>query len=96
MAKGIGADTTHSSVVENNTTHQPSDDSLSQPTRVEKGDSGDTETTDGDVRKITGFRWFLLCAALYLSALMYGLDTTIAADVQGAVIQRFHEVDKLA
>jgi MFS family permease len=27
---------------------------------------------------------------------MYGLDTTIAADVQGAVIQRFHEVDQLA
>ncbi|KAJ5302682.1 hypothetical protein N7476_009481 [Penicillium atrosanguineum] len=27
---------------------------------------------------------------------MYGLDTTIAADVQGAVIHRFHEVDQLA
>lgn len=91
MTKGVGADTTHSS-----TAHQSSDDGLSQPTPGEKCDSGDTETTDGDVRKITGFRWFLICAALYLSALMYGLDTTIAADVQGAVIQSFHEVDKLA
>lgn len=56
----------------------------------------DASANDDDVRKITGFRWFLICAALYLSALMYGLDTTIAADVQGAVIETFGEVSKLA
>ena len=93
MGKAIG-DATHSPTVENNTSSQSSGD-LPQPTGVEKGDSGDTETDD-DVRQITGFCWFLICAALYLSALMYGLDTTIAADMQGAVIQRFHKVDKLA
>ncbi|RDW78579.1 uncharacterized protein DSM5745_05431 [Aspergillus mulundensis] len=47
-------------------------------------------------RKVTGFRWFLVCAALYLSALMYGLDTTIAADVQGAATETFGEVSQLA
>ncbi|PWY81738.1 MFS general substrate transporter [Aspergillus sclerotioniger CBS 115572] len=52
-------------------------------------------TTD-DVRTITGFRWFLICAALYLSALIYGLDTTIAADVQGAVIGTFSDVSQMA
>ena len=93
MGKAIG-DATHSPTVENNTSSQSSGD-LPQPTGVEKGDSGDTETDD-DVRQITGFCWFLICAALYLSALMYGLDTTIAVDVQGAVIQRFHKIDKLA
>ncbi|KAJ5565180.1 hypothetical protein N7513_001422 [Penicillium frequentans] len=68
----------------------------SNPIGNEKEDAEDSETTDKDVREITGYRWFLICSALYLSALMYGLDTTIAADVQGAVIQRFHEVDQLA
>jgi MFS family permease len=72
--------------------------SFPEPTNDEKGlgDAEDSGSSEEDVRKITGYRWFLICAALYLSALMYGLDTTIAADVQGAVIQRFHEVDQLA
>ncbi|KAL2866905.1 major facilitator superfamily domain-containing protein [Aspergillus lucknowensis] len=56
-----------------------------------------TAKLDDGVRKITGMRWFLICAALYLSALMYGLDTTIAADVQGAVIETFpSDVSQLA
>ncbi|KAL4787630.1 major facilitator superfamily domain-containing protein [Aspergillus varians] len=56
-----------------------------------------SEKTHDNVRKITGPRWFLVCAALYLSALMYGLDTTIAADVQGAVIETFpNNVSQLA
>ncbi|KAI0595292.1 major facilitator superfamily domain-containing protein [Biscogniauxia sp. FL1348] len=59
-------------------------------------DGSDANIASEDVRKITGFRWFLICAALYLSALMYGLDTTIAADVQGAVIETFSEVSQLA
>lgn len=56
-----------------------------------------TEKIDHGTRKVTGLRWFLVCSALYLSALMYGLDTTIAADVQGAVIKTFHsDVSQLA
>lgn len=51
---------------------------------------------DDDARTITGIRWFLICIALYVSALMYGLDTTIAADVQGAVIGTFPDVAQLA
>lgn len=62
--------------------------------KVESGD--DSAATDEDVRTITGPRWFLICASLYLSALMYGLDTTIAADLQGSVIATFGEVSQLA
>lgn len=63
----------------------------------EKVDSGNySAAAADDVRKITGLRWFLICASLYLSALMYGLDTTIAADIQGAVIATFGEVSQLA
>ena len=60
----------------------------------EKGD-GHAASSD-DVREITGIRWVLICFALYISALMYGLDTTIAADVQGAVIETFSDVAQLA
>ncbi|CAG8899222.1 unnamed protein product [Penicillium egyptiacum] len=82
------------SPTENQNVSQPSEDYLHQPN--EKDHSSDPGASDDDVRKIKGYRWFLICAALYLSALMYGLDTTIAADIQGAVIQRFGQVDQLA
>lgn len=39
--------------------------------------------------------WFLVCIGLYLGALLYGLDTTIAADVQGSVYNDLGELEKL-
>jgi MFS family permease len=45
---------------------------------------------------LSGFRWFLVCACVYVSDFVYGLDTTIAADIQGAVTQTFGTVDQLA
>ncbi|KAL7935444.1 major facilitator superfamily domain-containing protein [Trichoderma chlorosporum] len=56
----------------------------------------DKTSTRDNVRKITGVRWFLLCSALYATALLYGLDTTIAADVQSAVIETFEDISQLA
>ncbi len=51
----------------------------------------------GHVRNgLQGVRWVLVCMSLYLSVFMYGLDTTIAADVQGAVIETLGNVDQLA
>jgi MFS family permease len=47
-------------------------------------------------RTIRGLRWLLICLALYTTCFLYGLDTTIAADVQGPVIERFGEIEKLA
>ncbi|KAJ5892903.1 hypothetical protein N7504_009594 [Penicillium tannophilum] len=96
MDEGIETIPRHSATTENPTARQGGEENLSNPISNEKEDAEDSETTDKDVREITGYRWFLICSALYLSALMYGLDTTIAADVQGAVIHRFHEVDQLA
>lgn len=49
-----------------------------------------------DVRLIRGLRWLGVCVALYGAAFLYGLDTTIAADVQGSVIERFGHVEQLA
>lgn len=41
-------------------------------------------------------QWALILLALYITALLYGLDTTVVADVQGTVIQRFGQPEKLA
>lgn len=46
--------------------------------------------------QLSGFKWFLVCACVYISDFVYGLDTTIAADIQGAVTQTFGTVDQLA
>ncbi|KAK1830166.1 major facilitator superfamily domain-containing protein [Podospora conica] len=47
-------------------------------------------------RTITGVKWFLICVSLYISAFLYGLDTTIAADVQGPVLEEFGHVELLS
>jgi len=40
-------------------------------------------------------RWLLVCIAIYSSALLYGLDNTIVANVQVAVIEKFGNVEKI-
>jgi MFS family permease len=46
-------------------------------------------------RTIRGFRWFLLCIAIFSANLLYGLDTTISADIQGVVSETFDNVTQL-
>lgn len=42
-----------------------------------------------------GIRWVLSVAALYSVGLLYGIDTTIVADVQVPIIRAFGHVDQL-
>ncbi|KAK0713375.1 major facilitator superfamily domain-containing protein [Lasiosphaeria miniovina] len=56
---------------------------------VEK--SGQTDTA----RTVRGVKWVLILFAIYVIAFLYGLDTTIAADVQGPVIEAFGHVEQL-
>ncbi|KAJ6783765.1 hypothetical protein PWT90_03405 [Aphanocladium album] len=44
---------------------------------------------------ITTWRWVLTCVALYLGALLYGLDTTIAADVQAQAYESLGHIENL-
>jgi hypothetical protein len=53
-------------------------------------------TTALEAREVTGFRFFMVLFAVYSTALLYGLDTTIVADVQGAVVVTFGEAEKLS
>ncbi|KAI5459524.1 major facilitator superfamily domain-containing protein [Mariannaea sp. PMI_226] len=53
--------------------------------------SGNVHPRDG----INGSQWILTCVALFLGALLYGLDTTIAADVQAQVYEALGHIEKL-
>ncbi len=46
-------------------------------------------------RKVTGFRWLLVCLAIFSGNILYGLDTTIAADIQASVSETFNNVTQL-
>jgi hypothetical protein len=47
-------------------------------------------------RTVTGLKWVLICAGFYFSGFLYGLDNTIAADIQSAVIESFEDISKLS
>ena len=65
----------------------------------EEGDNtpmtGSTNEEKKPQRAIQGFRWLLVCLAIFSCNLLYGLDTTIVADIQGAVVQSFNDVVEL-
>ncbi|KAF2132025.1 putative efflux pump antibiotic resistance protein [Dothidotthia symphoricarpi CBS 119687] len=46
-------------------------------------------------RSVHGWRWAAAVAALYVGALIYGLDGTIAANIQTSIIEEFGNVEKL-
>jgi MFS family permease len=46
-------------------------------------------------RDMGKLRWILTCSALYSATLLYGLDTTIVADVQVPIVERFGHIEQL-
>jgi hypothetical protein len=42
------------------------------------------------------FHWVVICTSLYVSIFIYGLDATIAADLQGSVVETFGQIEQLA
>lgn len=69
---------------------------------VEKTQGGPSDSensslsSDGKPAPVSKVRWMLSCMGLFLGALLYGLDTTIAASVQGPILESLGEIDKLA
>ena len=78
--------------------------SIHKPDDVEKAPEPAADRTSNEsgrgsappTRTIKGLKWFLICVSLFISAFLYGLDTTIAADVQGPIVEAFGHVDQLA
>lgn len=59
------------------------------------GSSGSPNEKHDVTRSINGLRWFLVCIGTFSANLLYGLDTTIAADIQGAVSSAFDNTTQL-
>ncbi len=51
--------------------------------------------TGASERTVRGIRWILICAAIFSANILYGLDTTIVADIQGAVSETYDNVTQL-
>ncbi|KAH8161455.1 hypothetical protein CIB48_g6787 [Xylaria polymorpha] len=64
----------------------------------EAGSASGNSSDKSDVRQreIHGIRWFFICASLYITCFLYGLDTTIAAAVQADVVKTFGQIDQLS
>jgi MFS family permease len=48
------------------------------------------------VRPIHGWKWIAAMCALFSTAFLYGLDTTIAADIQPDIVKSLGQIQKLA
>ena len=70
----------------------PSDSDL---TSDEEKSPASTDSPPEFVRAVTGWKWVIVCAGFYASGFLYGLDNTIAADIQSAVLDSFGDISKL-
>ncbi|OQE20977.1 hypothetical protein PENFLA_c015G09244 [Penicillium flavigenum] len=52
----------------------------------DRSDTLDQNTGNFAVKQMGNLRWFVVCIGLYLTAFLYGLDSTISADVQGPIL----------
>ncbi|KAI1424312.1 MFS general substrate transporter [Xylaria sp. FL1777] len=66
------------------------------PEKADSSGENSSEESETKKREIHGIRWFFICASLYVTCFLYGLDTTIAAAVQGDVIKAFGHIEQLA
>lgn len=46
-------------------------------------------------RTVTGLRWLVVCVGIFSANMLYGLDTTIAADIQAPVAEAFDNYTQL-
>jgi hypothetical protein len=55
-----------------------------------------TATEPASPREFHGLSWTLVIISILCSTFLFGLDNTIAADVQPAIIERFNSVNKIS
>lgn len=74
-------------------TSQTIHDTSLQQKEHESDGSGDG--SEANPRTVHGWKWAAAATTLYIGALIYGLDGTIAADIQSSIIEQFRSVEKL-
>lgn len=67
-------------------------DTKEQPSSSSSDIEGSGEVQE---RTIRGIRWLLICIAIFSANILYGLDSTIVADIQGAVSETYSNVAQL-
>jgi MFS family permease len=65
------------------------------PLATTADESARSERVTSPASPYTNIQWVLICIAVFSSAFLYGLDTTITSVVQGTLIERFDSVEKL-
>lgn len=70
--------------------------SRADPEEREPTPMTDDPTEASKARDMPTYKWILVLVSLYPYIFLYGLDTTIAADIQGAVISTYGNVSQLA
>lgn len=53
------------------------------------------EAAEAAVVRMSNLRWLSVCVGWYLTAFLYGLDSTIAADVQGPILASLGNLNML-
>ncbi|KAI1081034.1 MFS general substrate transporter [Whalleya microplaca] len=53
------------------------------------------EKVDTEERSVRGIRWVLVCLSIFSANMLFGLDNTIAADIQGAVADTYQNTQQL-
>ena len=71
---------------------QATDLSLSSAEKKSGDDNLIRTKPEASPRNMGNFRWVMICMALYSATILYGLDTTIVADVQVPIVQRFGHI----
>ncbi|OKL63437.1 hypothetical protein UA08_01987 [Talaromyces atroroseus] len=73
-----------------------SDKTFNEASEKEQQITPDSSELQPETRAVTGWKWVLVCAGLYCAIFLYGLDNTIAADIQSSVLDTFGDVGQLA
>jgi hypothetical protein len=68
-------------------------DTTPQPSNQES-EQDDENSQKG--RQLRGLPWIVVVLSILTSTFLFGLDNTITADVQPAIVSRFGSLDKLA
>ncbi|KAH9890329.1 major facilitator superfamily domain-containing protein [Xylariomycetidae sp. FL2044] len=62
---------------------------------MEPSTMSEKPAADRHQRSVRGVRWVLVCLAIFSANLLFGLDNTIAADIQGAVSSTYANTSQL-
>lgn len=54
-----------------------------------------TSSPTQEGRQLHGFKWVLVISSVLTSTFLFGLDTTIVADIQPAIVGEFNSLDRL-